>query len=82
VATVAEDNKTPAPVAELSPAVKTRAQMAKAAKEKAGPEKQEIPVTRPTDKEVLGLLTMHQMGLLRLKIAIFGAVMYLSGYDF
>jgi hypothetical protein len=49
-ATVAEDKKTPAPVAELSPAVKTRAQRAKAAKEKA--EKQEIPATRPhTDEE-------------------------------
>jgi hypothetical protein len=49
VATVAEDNKTPAPVAEL----KTRAQRAKAAKVKAGPEKQEIPVTRPTEEKVL-----------------------------
>jgi hypothetical protein len=53
VATVAEDNKTPAPVAELSPAVKARAQRAKAAKVKAGPEKQEIPVTHPTKEEVL-----------------------------
>jgi hypothetical protein len=48
-ANVAEDNKTPAPVAALSPAVKTRAQRAKAAKEKA--EKQEIPATRLTDEE-------------------------------
>jgi hypothetical protein len=51
--TVAEANKTPKPVAESSPAVKTRAQKAKAVKEIAGPEKQQTPVTRPTDKEVL-----------------------------
>jgi hypothetical protein len=51
-AAVAEDNKTPAPVAELSPTVKTRAQRYEALKEKAGPEKQETPATRPISDEV------------------------------
>jgi hypothetical protein len=52
-ATVADVNKSPTPVAEPSPVVQTRAQRARAAKEKTGPEKQEIPVTRPTAEEVL-----------------------------
>jgi hypothetical protein len=51
-ATVADVNKPPTPMAELSPLVQTRAQRARAAKEKAGPEKQEIPVSH-TEKEVL-----------------------------
>jgi hypothetical protein len=52
-ATVNDVNKSPTPVAEPSPVVQTRAQRARAAKEKAEPEKQEIPVTRPTGEEVL-----------------------------